>query len=263
MVKETQTEAVSSVLKVFGILEALAEQKEIGVTELAQKLMMSKSTTYRFVQTMKTLGFVSQEGETDKYRLTLKLFELGAKALEYVDLIELADKEMSRIAKLTNETVHLGTLEGDEIIYLHKIDSGYSLRMYSRIGRRNPLYSTAIGKVLLSECDESEVDEIMAKVRFIKHTANTLENTAALKKVLAEVRKRHYAEDNEEQEVGIRCIAAPVYNRFGRIIAAISISLPAVRFKPEEVPYLVDMLHTAGRNVSEQLGFHAYPIRRE
>lgn len=263
MVKETQTEAVSSVLKVFGILEALAEQKEIGVTELAQKLMMSKSTTYRFVQTMKTLGFVSQEGETDKYRLTLRLFELGAKALEYIDLIELADKEMSRIAELTNETLHLGTLEGDEIIYLHKIDSGYSLRMYSRIGRRNPLYSTAIGKVLLSGYDESEVDEIMAKVRFVKHTANTLENTAALKKVLAEVRKQHYAEDNEEQEVGVRCIAAPVYNRFGHIIAAISISLPVVRFKPEELPYLVDMLHTAGRNVSEQLGFHAYPVRRE
>ena len=121
--KDTQPESVSSVLKVFGILDALATQKEIGITDLAQRLMMSKSTTYRFLQTMKTLGFVSQEGESDKYGLTLKLFELGAKSLEYVDLISLADKEMRYISEQTNEALHLGMLDGTEIVYLHKIDS--------------------------------------------------------------------------------------------------------------------------------------------
>ena len=94
MEKTTQPEAVSSVMKVFSILQALGEQKDIGVSELSQRLMMSKATTYRFLQTMKMLGYVSQEEEADKYGLTLKLFELGAKSLEYVDLIALADKEM-------------------------------------------------------------------------------------------------------------------------------------------------------------------------
>ncbi|TNH19331.1 DNA-binding transcriptional regulator KdgR [Testudinibacter sp. TR-2022] len=259
MEKDTQPDSVSSVLKVFGILEALAEQKEIGITDLAQRLMMSKSTTYRFLQTMKTLGFVSQQGESDKYGLTLKLFELGAKSLEYVDLISLADKEMRVISEQTNEALHLGALDGTEIVYLHKIDSGYNLRMQSRIGRRNPLYSTAIGKVLLSDYTDEEVQKVLQPVEFVKHTAKTLENIEQLQQALLQVRSQHYAEDNEEQEPGLRCIAAPIYDRFGRIIAGLSISLPTIRFEEDKLQHLVGLLQQAGKNISEQLGFHDYP----
>ena len=154
---DNSPESVSSVLKVFGILQALGEQKEIGVTELSQRIMMSKSTVYRFLQTMKTLGYVSQEGETDKYALSLKLFELGAKALEHQDLVQIADEQMYRLGKQTKETLHLGMLDEDSIVYLHKIDSEYNLRMYSRIGRRRPLYSTALGKVMMAWLPEEEV----------------------------------------------------------------------------------------------------------
>ncbi|MBY8286455.1 DNA-binding transcriptional regulator KdgR [Vibrio fluvialis] len=259
MEKSTQPEAVSSVLKVFSILQALGEQKEIGVSELSQRLMMSKATTYRFLQTMKSMGFVAQEGEADKYKLTLKLFELGAKSLEYVDLIELADKEMRYISEQTNEALHLGSLDENAIIYIHKIDSGYNLRMQSRIGRRNPLYSTAIGKVLLAERDEQFVRDTLEGVEFIKHTERTLENVEQLLEELARVRTQHYAEDNEEQEPGLRCIAAPVYDRFGHVIAGLSMSLPTIRFDEQRMGYYVDLLQTAGRNISLQLGYNNYP----
>lgn len=259
MEKSTQPEAVSSVLKVFSILQALGEQKEIGVSELSQRLMMSKATTYRFLQTMKSMGFVAQEGEADKYKLTLKLFELGAKSLEYVDLIELADKEMRYISEQTNEALHLGSLDENAIIYIHKIDSGYNLRMQSRIGCRNPLYSTAIGKVLLAERDEQFVRDTLEGVEFIKHTDRTLENVEQLLEELARVRTQHYAEDNEEQEPGLRCIAAPVYDRFGHVIAGLSMSLPTIRFDEQRMGYYVDLLQTAGRNISLQLGYNNYP----
>ncbi|KUI97811.1 DNA-binding transcriptional regulator KdgR [Vibrio sp. MEBiC08052] len=260
MQKSTQPEAVSSVLKVFSILQALGEQKEIGVSELSQRLMMSKATTYRFLQTMKSLGYISQEGEADKYSLTLKLFELGAKSLEYVDLVSLADKEMHCISEKTNEAVHLGALDDGAIIYIHKIDSGYNLRMQSRIGRRNPLYSTAIGKVLLSERDESFVRQVLEPVEFVKHTDKTLENVDQLLAELAYVRERHFAEDNEEQESGLRCLAAPVYDRFGNIIAGLSISFPTIRFDEKRMSYYVGLLQQAGKNISEQLGYHQYPV---
>ncbi|MGF1720478.1 DNA-binding transcriptional regulator KdgR [Vibrio kyushuensis] len=259
MEKSTQPEAVSSVLKVFSILQALGDQKEIGVSELSQRLMMSKATTYRFLQTMKTLGYVSQEGEADKYSLTLKLYELGAKSLEYVELIELADKEMRIISEQTNEALHLGCLDDNAIIYVHKIDSGYNLRMESKIGRRNPIYSTAIGKVLLSDKEEAFVRERLSDVTFIKHTNKTLENTDQLIKTLLTVRQKHFAEDNEEQEPGLRCIAAPVYDRFGIIIAGVSISFPTIRFDEKRMEYYVGLLHTAGKNISQQLGYHDYP----
>ena len=230
---DKQPDSVSSVLKVFGILQALGEEREIGITELSQRVMMSKSTVYRFLQTMKTLGYVAQEGESEKYSLTLKLFELGARALQNVDLIRSADIQMREISRLTKETIHLGALDEDSIVYIHKIDSMYNLRMYSRIGRRNPLYSS---------------------------TERTIISTEALLPVLDQVREQGYGEDNEEQEEGLRCIAVPVFDRFGVVIAGLSISFPTLRFSEERLQEYVAMLHTAARKISAQMGYHDYPF---
>lgn len=257
---DKQPDAVSSVMKVFGILQALGEERENGITELSQRVMMSKSTVYRFLQTMKTLGYVSQEGESEKYALTLKLFELGAKALQNVDLIRSADIQMREISRLTRETIHLGALEEDSIVYIHKIDSLYNLRMYSRIGRRNPLYSTAIGKVLLAWRNDDEVREILAEVEFVLSTSKTLNGVEELLYALDQVKSQGFGEDNEEQEEGIRCIAVPVFDRFGVVIAGLSISFPTIRFAEESKQEYVSMLHRAARAISEQLGYHDYPF---
>lgn len=259
MDKTTKSDSVSAVFRIFSILNALGEQKEIGVSELAQQLSMSKATIFRFLQSMKSLGYISQEGDTDKYALTLKLFELGSKALNYIDLIEIADKEMRYISKKTSEAIHLGSLDDNAIIYLHKIDSGYNLSMQSRIGRRNPLYSTAIGKVLLAECSKEFVKETLKDVEFIKHTENTLENIEQLLPELEKVRQQHFAEDNEEQELGLCCIAAPIYDRFGYVIAGLSISLPSIRYEKNQQLYYVGMLKTACSNISKKLGYQHYP----
>lgn len=257
---DKQPDSVSSVLKVFGILQALGEEREIGITELSQRVMMSKSTVYRFLQTMKSLGYVTQEGESEKYSLTLKLFELGAKALQNVDLIRSADIEMRELSKLTRETIHLGALDEDSIVYIHKIDSMYNLRMYSRIGRRNPLHSTAIGKVLLAWRDRNDVAEILSQVEFTRSTTRTVGSAEELMPVLETVREQGYGEDNEEQEEGLRCLAVPVFDRFGVVIAGLSMSFPTIRFSEEAKAHYVEMLHTAARNISEQMGYHDYPF---
>jgi len=257
---DRQPDSVSSVLKVFGILQALGEEREIGITELSQRVLMSKSTVYRFLQTMKSLGYVSQEGESEKYALTLKLFELGAKALLNVDLIRIADIQMRVLSNLTRETIHLGSLDEDGIVYIHKIDCMYNLRMYSRIGRRNPLYSTAIGKVLLAWRDADEVGEILSGVVFKRSTSRTVADAEALMPELVSVRALGYGEDNEEQEEGLRCIAVPIFDRFGVVIAGLSISFPTIRFAEDNKQSYVAMLHEAGRNISEQMGYHNYPF---
>ncbi|MFM2481769.1 DNA-binding transcriptional regulator KdgR [Celerinatantimonas sp. YJH-8] len=254
-----QVEPVSSVLKVFGILQALAEQREIGITEIAQRLMMSKSTVYRFLQTMKMAGYVSQEDDTEKYTLTLKLFELGSKALEHVELISLADKKMRELATKTGEAMHLGALDEDAIIYIHKIDSRYNLRMYSRVGRRNPLYSTGIGKVLLAYRDEAFVRDALKDVEFIAHTNNTITDVEQFIEELAKVRDEVVGEDREEQEEGLRCLAVPVFDRFGVVIAGLSISFPTIRFEQSRRDEYVSMLHQAASSLSDSLGFHDYP----
>ncbi|MEA9389515.1 DNA-binding transcriptional regulator KdgR [Acerihabitans sp. TG2] len=257
---DKQPDSVSSVLKVFGILQALGDEREIGITELSQRVMMSKSTVYRFLQTMKSLGYVAQEGESEKYTLTLKLFELGAKALQNVDLIRIADIQMRILSNLTRETIHLGSLDEDSIVYIHKIDSMYNLRMYSRVGRRNPLYSTAIGKVLLAWRDRDEAREILADVVFKRSTSHTAADAAALLPELDLVREQGFGEDNEEQEEGLRCIAVPIFDRFGVVIAGLSISFPTIRFFEESKSGYVRMLHDAARTISRQIGYQLYPF---
>ncbi|KHM32762.1 DNA-binding transcriptional regulator KdgR [Enterobacter hormaechei] len=257
---DKQPDSVSSVLKVFGILQALGEEREIGITELSQRVMMSKSTVYRFLQTMKSLGYVAQEGESEKYSLTLKLFELGARALQNVDLIRSADIQMRELSRLTKETIHLGALDEDSIVYIHKIDSMYNLRMYSRIGRRNPLYSTAIGKVLLAWRDREEVKQILDGVEYKRSTDRTITSTDELLSVLDNVREQGYGEDNEKQEEGLRCIGVPVFDRFGVVIAGLSISFPTLRFSEERLHEYVAILHTAARKISEQMGYNDYPF---
>lgn len=260
MTKSTAPEAVSSVVKVFNILEALGQQKEIGVTELSQRLITSKATTYRFLQTMKSLGYVDQEGEADKYSLTLKMFELGSKSLEYVDVVALADKQMQYISEQTNETVHLGVLDDHSIMYIHKIDSSYSLRMHSRIGRRNPIYTTGIGKILLSDHSDESIRQLFSDIKFEKSTPRTLENVDQFLDEIKTVKQQHYAEDNEEQEPGLYCIAVPVYNRFGSIVYGLSISFPTMRFDQKRKSYYVRLLQNAGKKISEQLGCDNYPV---
>ncbi|VFS55850.1 Transcriptional regulator kdgR [Kluyvera cryocrescens] len=167
---------------------------------------------------------------------------------------------MRELSRLTKETVHLGALDEDSIVYIHKIDSMYNLRMYSRVGRRNPLYSTAIGKVLLAWRDTDEVRQILEGVEYKCSTERTIANTDELITVLEQVRKQGYGEDNEEQEEGLRCIGVPVFDRFGVVIAGLSISFPTLRFSEERLHEYVEMLHTAARKISEQMGYNDYPF---
>ncbi len=252
-----QLEPVSSVMKVFAILTALSESKSIGVTELSQQIMTSKSTVYRFLQTMKMLGYVSQEGESDKYSLTLKLFELSSKTLEHVDLIACAEPYMRHIGEQTKEALHLGVRDGESIVYVFKVDSKYNLRMQSRIGGRNPLYSTAIGKVLLANLSEQTIREILTTTEFVPSTSHTHRTIDSLLAELEQVKQQGYGEDNEEQEEGLRCIAAPVHDRFGNVIAGMSISYPVLRHTDANEQKYIEMLKTSCREISEYMGFYS------
>ena len=145
-----QPESVAAVLKVFAIMQSLSERDETGISELSMRLATPKATVYRFLQTMKTLGYVRQHVDSERYGLSMKMFELGAKALQYPDLVEIAKPHMQQLSDATGETVHLGKLIDSEISYVHKVDSRHMLGIISRVGRRVPLHCTAIGKVLLA-----------------------------------------------------------------------------------------------------------------
>lgn len=247
---------VAAVEKTFAILTAIGKANRIGVSELAEQIQQSKTTVHRLLQTLKQLGYVNQDPQTEHYHLTIRLFELGARALENTDLIKEADIEMRKIAEATRETVHLGALDEDMIIYIHKIDSEYGLRMASRIGRRNPLYSTAIGKILLAYMPEAEANKLLAHIHFTPSTAKTLANAQAVLNILPKIREQGYSEDNEEQEEGLVCIAVPVFDRFGRVIAGLSLSFPTLRCGADTKTHYIKLLKDGAAAISSRIGYN-------
>jgi len=255
-----QPESVAAVLKVFAILQALSERNETGISDLSMRLGMPKATAYRFLQSMKALGYVRQESDSEGYGLTMRVFELGTKALQYPDLIDLAKHHMQMLADATGETVHLGTLIDSEIIYVHKIDSRHNLGMYSRIGRRAPLHCTAIGKVLLAWEHPERRDRVLAGADFQRFRDKTIVERGAFLAELDRVKAQGFGEDREEFDDHIRCLGIPIFDRLNQPIAGMSISFPSFRFDEAKSPEIVSMLTKASRDISARLGCTRFPL---
>jgi IclR family transcriptional regulator, KDG regulon repressor len=255
-----QPESVAAVLKVFAILQALGERNETGVSELSVRLAMPKATIYRFLQTMKSLGYVRQEPDSERYGLTMRMFELGSKALTYPDLVELAKGHMQRLSDQTGEAVHLGMLLDNEIIYVHKVDSRHMLGMYSRVGRRAPLHCTAIGKVLLAWASPEVRDQALGGYEFKRFREKTITSRRAFQKELEHTLAQGYGEDREEFDEHIRCVGVPIFDRHNQVLAGLSVTTPTFRFDAAKSPAVVAMLRDACRDISQQLGCTQFPL---
>lgn len=255
-----QPESVAAVLKVFAILQALGERQDVGISDLSVRLAMPKATVYRFLQTMKTLGYVRQEPDSERYGLAMRMFELGAKALQVPDLVEIAKLHMQHIADLTGETVHLGALIESEIIYVHKVDSRHTLGMYSRIGRRAPLHCTAIGKVLMAWEHPARREHVLAGCDFKRYREKTITTRADYEAELRRTLAQGFGQDREEFDDHIRCAAIPIFDRLNQVVAGMSVSFPSFRYDIAREPELVAMLRDASREISRQLGCTRFPL---
>lgn len=258
--KQSSPESVAAVLKVFAILNALGERNETGISELSVRLAMPKATVYRFLQTMMTLGYVRQEADSERYGLGMKMYELGAKALQHPELVDIAKHHMQILADITGETVHMGTLIDSEIIYVHKVDSKHMLGMYSRIGRRAPIHCTAIGKVLMAWEHPARRDRVLDGAEFKRFRDKTITERSAFLAELEQVKRQGFGEDREEFDDHIRCIGVPIFDRLGQPVAGLSVSFPTFRFDAAKAPEVVKMLKDASRDISARLGCTVFPL---
>ncbi len=249
-------EPVKAVNKTIGLLEALAQQEELGVTELAGRAGMHKSTAYRFLNTLKELGYVRQNASNDRYSLTLKLFALGSCVLGRMELWKQAHPIMEQLAEQTRETVHLAVLDDGRPVYLGKFESTQALRvsMSSRIGQSAPIYCTGVGKLLLAHASAEEVERILDREQLRRFTAHTITDRVLLARELDNIRQQGFAFDDEEHEVGVRCVAAPVHNSQGATVAALSISMPSVRLPNSEIPRYRELVTKAAEEISQRIG---------
>jgi len=236
-----------------------SRSNECSLAELCTTLRLHKSTVHRLMMVLEQHRLVVKNPETGRYRLGLRLFELGSKAIEGLDLRGRARPYLDRLQDEFGETVFFCILDEGQVFYVEKVESQRSVRTACTVGSRAPAYCTAVGKAMLAELAEPEVDEVIRCWGLKAVTANTITTAGALKAELKAVRARGYAIDDEEKEEGLRCVGAAVRAHSGKLVAAMSISGPAFRMTQVRIPEIGRTLMQAASNLSSELGYQAAP----
>src|SRR5271154_5980168 len=247
--------------RAINILEFIGKQStgEAGLPELSAAMKLHKTTTHRIAHVLESRGLLRRGLDSNRYRLGLRLYDLGCQALDHLNIRDEARPLMTRVALEVGETVHLALLDRSEVLYIERAESQRSLAMGSKLGARNPVYCTALGKAILANISEAEVEQILSTCRMEARTRNTITNVLALKRELEKIRERGYAIDNEEIEDGVRCIAAPILNARSRAVAAVSVSGPSSRITPARLQLIGKTMVKVARELSTRLGNKAPP----
>lgn len=247
---------INSILRACNILKCFSRDKAyFKITELANLLHLDRSTTYRILLTLEKGGFLEKDAKTGEYSLGVGTFEVGSAYLGRADFIQISKPIMSSLALLVQETVHLAILSETEILYLDKVDSPRTLGVMSKVGQRAPAYCTALGKVLLAFLPEDERSKILGQIQLKPLTRNTVTSKKGLMEELKEVRRRGYARDHREIEEDVECIAAPIRNHLGDVIASISISGPRRKINTPQEKVFASQVMQAADLISSKMGY--------
>jgi DNA-binding IclR family transcriptional regulator len=238
----------------LSILETLGSVSQMGVSELAKKLGLSKGSVYRLLATLVRRGYVEKAAHSDRYQLTYRLYAVGSRAADRLGLREVAQPIMERLRSETGETVNLGVLDGFRTVSIHLVESARPLSIHMRIGGVSA-HATSTGKILLSSLEPAELARRLAGRRLERITDRTIRSRAALAAELARVRAQGFAVDDEECSLGLRCVGAPIRDHKGAVVAALSVVAPCQRLTADALPGMVAMLRAAAREISRRLGW--------
>jgi len=246
---------LSSVANAIRLTKAFSESEyEMGISALAARLGLAKSTVHRLATTLVEYGMLEQNRESGRYRLGLALFELGTLVRRKMDVMSEAQGQIHALADLSGETVQLAILDHFSVLYIRIRESRQAVRMSSGLGSRAPAHCTGVGKALLA-WQPPEVVKAVIDGGLKRFTENTIVEPQALLEELDSIRQKGYAIDDEEIEAGLRCVAAPIRNHTGRVMAAISVAAPVQRMSKKAVQTTVPSVVAAADAVSRRLGF--------
>ena len=257
----------TSVDRTVAILEAVATRAGgMSNAEISRKLHIPKSSASYILRALERHGYLRRDHDNGKYRLGLKLLNLGRGALSGVDVREVALPIMRHLVEHTHVTSHLAILDGNQAVYVEKVDAPGFIKMDTWIGRRMEVYSTSVGKSLVAFLPEEQVLALIRERGMKKRTPTTITHPARFLRELQTVRERGYSVDDEENNPGVRCVAAPIFNAAGAVEAAVNVTGTTQQVNSETMPRIIDHVKEAARRVSTQLGYRpgktAVPARR-
>lgn len=234
-------------------MELLAAQSDMSASHVAMHLETSRSASHRFLTTLRDLGYVEKTKE-GRFRLTFKVVELGMKKLESFEIRHAVHPFMQEIAFAFGETVNLGHWDGKSIAHLDKINSTEVLRLDVGMGATAPAYCTGLGKAILAFLPDDELDNYLESTELVAITTKTITDRLKLKANIEKIRKHGYAVDDEELSLGLRCVAAPIFDHKGTPAYALSLSGPTHRMKRDKIKAIQSKLVPLCRKISRQIG---------
>jgi IclR family KDG regulon transcriptional repressor len=251
---------VQTIERVSLILEMVGQNSQgMSIRDLSASLNLPKGTIHRILSSLSYFGYIRQDPETKIYFLGLKLMDLNAQLSNQLDFRKVAEPVLRDLAEKTKQTAHLVIYDRNEVVYVEKIETQQpagGLKMASRVGSRNPAHSSAVGKVLLSCFSEEALEDFLQKKGLPRRTANTIIDPDAFREHLKIVRRQGYAMDDEENEQGIRCVGAPIFDGKGRPVAAISVSGSVFQVTKKVVhDVMKGAVMAAAAEISRRLGF--------
>ncbi len=239
-----------------------AERPSLNLTELANLLGWSRTAPFRLVYTLQKLGYLEQEPHSKRYRLTAKVLELGFDYLHSLQLTEIARPYLEHLRDTTGASAHLGLLDGFETVYIGRVQTRLAVSSNVHVGSRLPAHATAMGKVLLAYQPPVVLDSMLSKHQLTTYTTNTITDPQKLRFELAAIRAAGLAISDEEFELGIRSLAAPVRDLNGQVVAAINISAPApVLTELSSIGTVAQTLRQASLDISAWLGYKPIPFK--
>lgn len=249
---------VKSVSRALDIITIVSLKKGgLGVTEISKQIDINKSSVYRILSTLVQYGYIEQDSETERYKLGYKFLEVSSKLLESIDLRSEARQYLQELENTTNEVIHLVVYDQGEVVYIEKLEGNETLRMHSKVGKRAPMHCTSVGKAILAYLPSNVVLNILEQKGMPMHTDKTITNKDDFLQELIQVRIKGYALDLEENEYGITCIAVPIFDHSGKVIAAVSISGPTMRMTDQRIDLLQLQMIQIGKKISTRLGFES------
>lgn len=247
--------SVQSIERVFDIIELLSTAQDgMALTDISKGLDLHKSTVHRLMAVLRDRGYIDKHESSGRYRLGPRFVELTSLYLNNVEIKTEAEPYLRQLSQLVNRTCFIAVRHGWQVMYIDKYEERNSLRKYSVIGQRKPAYCTSLGKALLLDHTEAEIESLFAGVEFEPFTENTARSAAALNERMQQYRALGWTKDDEEEEIGIRCVGAPLRDYRGNIIAAISVSWFRTNDDPDfetVAPHVVD----AAEKISHRIGY--------
>ena len=251
---------VQSVERTLDILESLVEfGSEVGLVEISQGVALPLATVHRLLGTLIQRGYVKQNQHNRKYSLGFRALQMGHDMRQRFSLRLEARPFLQRLVQRVGESANLAVLDDGEVVYIDQAQSSRILRMFTQVGNRLPVHSTGSGKALLAFLPGDVVDGIVRRFGMAPRTPRTITDPAAFQRELAKTRERGYAIDDEEQEEGVRCIAVPVRDASGQVVASLSVSGPVTRLNDQQVQSVIPELVDCGTKLSAKLGFLQEP----